>query len=60
VKIKKRQLDAINDAFLVWAGQRYMRIGKKDLEHFRGERAKRGRKLPRGFQRVTQIEVAKD
>ena len=51
---------AESDEFLVWAGQRYMRIGKKDLEHFRGERAKRGRKLPRGFQRVTQIEVAKD
>ena len=51
---------AEGEEFLVWAGQRYMRIGKKDLEHFRGERAKRGHKLPRGFQRVTQIEVAKD
>ncbi len=46
------------DEILVWAGQRYMRIGKKDLAHFRGERAKRGRKLPRGFQRVTRIEIA--
>ena len=45
---------------LVWAGQRYMRIGRKDLEHFKGERAKRGHKLPRGFQRVTRIEVASD
>ncbi len=51
---------ALSDEILVWAGQRYMRIGKKDLEHFRGERAKRGRKLPRGFQRVTKIEVAVD
>jgi len=49
---------AEDEEILVWAGQRYMRIGKKDLEHFRGERAKRGRKLPRGFQRVTRIEVA--
>ena len=48
------------EEILVWAGQRYMRIGRKDLEHFRGERAKRGRKLPRGFQRVTAIEVAGD
>ncbi len=48
------------EEILVWAGQRYMRIGRKDLEHFRGERAKRGRKLPRGFQRVTRIEVAAD
>ena len=45
---------------LVWAGQRYLRMGKKDLEHFVGERAKRGHKLPRGFQRVTKVEVATD
>ncbi len=51
---------AESEEILVWAGQRYLRIGKKDLEHFRGERAKRGRKLPRGFQRVTRIEVAGD
>jgi topoisomerase-4 subunit A len=51
---------ADGEEILVWAGQRYMRIGRKDLEHFRGERAKRGRKLPRGFQRVTLIEVAMD
>jgi topoisomerase-4 subunit A len=49
---------AENEEILVWAGQRYLRIGKKDLEHFRGERAKRGHKLPRGFQRVTKIEIA--
>jgi len=48
------------EEILVWAGQRYMRIGRKDLEHFKGERAKRGRKLPRGFQRVTRIEIALD
>ena len=51
---------AENEEILVWAGQRYLRIGKKDLEHFRGERAKRGHKLPRGFQRVTKIEIAGD
>ena len=45
---------------LVWAGQRYLRMGAKDIEHFRGDRAHRGRKLPRGFQRVTQIELATD
>ncbi len=45
---------------LVWAGQRYLRMGDKELEHFRGDRAKRGRKLPRGFQRVTKIEIAEE
>jgi len=47
-----------NDEILVWAGQRYLRMGRKDIEHFRGERAHRGRKLPRGFQRVTRIDLA--
>jgi topoisomerase-4 subunit A len=46
------------DEILVWAGQRYLRMGGKDLEHYLGDRAKRGRKLPRGFQRVTLIEIA--
>jgi topoisomerase-4 subunit A len=51
---------SLKEEILVWAGQRYLRIGKKDLEHFRSDRAKRGRKLPRGFQRVTRIEIAQD
>ncbi len=49
---------ASDDEILVWAGQRYLRMSGKDIEHFRGERAHRGRKLPRGFQRVTRIELA--
>jgi topoisomerase-4 subunit A len=51
---------ADKDEILVWAGQRYLRLGHKDIDHFRGERAHRGRKLPRGFQRVTRIELAGD
>ena len=43
---------------LLWAGQRYLRMGLKDIQHFLGDRAHRGRKLPRGFQRVTHIERA--
>ncbi|MFT5138747.1 MAG: topoisomerase-4 subunit A [Lysobacterales bacterium] len=45
------------EEILVWAGQRYLRMSSSDLDHYQGERAKRGRKLPRGFQRVTKIEV---
>ena len=51
---------AEKEEILVWAGQRYLRMGAKDIEHFKGERAHRGRKLPRGFQRVTQTELAGD
>ena len=42
---------------LVWSGQRYLRIAWKDTEHYWGERAQRGRKLPRGFQNVTHLIV---
>jgi len=51
---------APGEEILVWAGQRYLRLAEKDLEHYRGDRAKRGRKLPRGFQRVTLLEIATD
>lgn len=43
--------------FLVWSGKRYLRIKWSDLEHYQGERAKRGLKLPRGFQKVDALEV---
>ena len=49
---------APSDEILVWAGQRYLRMSNSDLDHYAGDRAKRGRKLPRGFQRVTRVELA--
>lgn len=42
---------------LVWSGQRYLRIAWKDTDHYWGERAQRGRKLPRGFQNVTHLAL---
>jgi topoisomerase IV subunit A len=42
---------------IVTAGQRHLRLKFKDLEHYIGERARRGRKLPRGFQRVDGLSV---
>ncbi len=46
------------DELLVIAGQRHLRMRAQDLESYRGERARRGRKLPRGFQKVDGLEVA--
>ena len=43
---------------LVWAGQRYLRLSWSDTEHYWGERAQRGRKLPRGFQKVSRLTLA--
>lgn len=39
------------------AGKRKTMIKARDLEHYRGERGRRGNKLPRGFQRVDTTEV---
>ncbi|MCR9278086.1 MAG: DNA topoisomerase IV subunit A [Pseudomonadaceae bacterium] len=39
-----------NGSLTVFSGQRHMRLKPKDLENYIGERARRGRKLPRGFQ----------
>lgn len=50
---------AINedDSLIIHSGKRHLTLKAKDLEHYRGERGRRGHKLPRGFQRVDRIEV---
>ena len=45
------------DTLMVYAGQRYLKMKRSDLEHYFGERGRRGNKLPRGFQKVDRIEV---
>ena len=40
------------------AGQRHITLKWSDLERYLGDRARRGLKLPRGFQRVSSIERA--
>lgn len=45
----------------LWAGKRKLVLAPRDLELYMGDRAKRGRLLPRGFQRISALEwVAKD
>jgi len=39
-------------AVTLFAGKRHITLKAGDLEHYRGERGRRGNKLPRGFQRV--------
>ena len=45
------------DMLIVNAGKRHVKMKFNDLEHYQGERGRRGNKLPRGFQNVTSIEV---
>ncbi|MCP5155187.1 MAG: DNA topoisomerase IV subunit A [Ectothiorhodospiraceae bacterium] len=40
------------------AGRRHLTLKGSDLAHYVGERGKRGRKLPRGLQRVDRMEAA--
>jgi len=39
------------------AGRRKLTLKASDIEHYRGERGRRGNKLPRGLQRVDQVDV---
>jgi topoisomerase-4 subunit A len=41
----------------IHSGKRPMHLSLTDLEHYRGERGRRGNKLPRGFQKVDRVEV---
>jgi topoisomerase-4 subunit A len=43
------------DVLVFEAGQRHLNLKYGDLGHYIGERGRRGRKLPRGFQRVERI-----
>ncbi|MBC3955662.1 DNA topoisomerase IV subunit A [Pseudomonas triticifolii] len=42
---------------LLQAGKRTLSLKPEDLEHYKGERGRRGNKLPRGFQRVDALLV---
>ncbi len=51
---------APNATVVVHSGKRFIRLKGSDLDAYRGERGRRGNKLPRGFQKVDRIEVATD
>ncbi|MNE05715.1 DNA topoisomerase 4 subunit A [compost metagenome] len=41
----------------LFAGKRKLTLKPSDLDYYRGERGRRGAKLPRGLQRVDRIEI---
>ncbi|WP_203141676.1 DNA topoisomerase IV subunit A [Marinobacter mangrovi] len=45
------------DQLQIQAGKRKMTLQFSDLEHYFGERGRRGHKLPRGLQRVDSLEI---
>jgi topoisomerase-4 subunit A len=44
-------------SLVVHAGQRHMSLSRADLEHYAGERGRRGANLPRGLQKVDRMVV---
>ncbi len=45
------------ESLTLYAGKRHLTLRPSDIEHYRGERGRRGNKLPRGFQRVEEMVV---
>jgi topoisomerase-4 subunit A len=46
-----------SDSLLLHAGKRHLRLKFSELEYYRGERGRRGNKLPRGLQKVDRMEL---
>lgn len=44
-------------AVTLYAGKRKLTLKPSDLEHYKGERGRRGFKLPRGLQRVDALDI---
>jgi topoisomerase IV subunit A len=45
------------DTLRIFSGKRYLNLSFSELEHYRGERGRRGNKLPRGFQKADGVAL---
>ncbi len=48
---------AEGQSLVIYSGKRHHNVKFSDLEHYIGERGRRGNKLPRGFQKVDRVAV---
>ena len=55
--VYKRQVIPQGQSVTLFAGKRKLTLKPSDLDYYRGERGRRGAKLPRGLQRVDRIEI---
>jgi len=46
-----------DQVLVIHSGKRHFNLTMSDLEHYRGERGRRGNKLPQGFRKVDAVEV---
>ncbi|MEX1032804.1 MAG: DNA topoisomerase IV subunit A [Cellvibrionaceae bacterium] len=45
------------DQLVIHSGKQHLGLKLSELEHYAGERGRRGNKLPRGYQKVSAVEV---
>ena len=55
--VKDMLILSAGDKLVIYSGKRHKTLKAAELEHYLGERGRRGSKLPRGFQKVDRIEV---
>ena len=48
------------ESLTILSGKRHLTLKARDLDHYAGERGRRGAKLPRGFQRVDGMAVGEN
>ena len=51
------QVFTAQDTLVIHSGKQHTSFRLKDLEHFQGERGRRGNKLPRGYHNVSRMLV---
>ncbi len=49
----------VDSHLIIHVGKRHLTLKPGNIEQFRGERGRRGRKLPRGFRNVDRLEVVR-
>lgn len=52
------QVVSTGEKLTIFSGKRHLTLKLSDLEHYQGERGRRGNKLPRGFQKVDGVSIA--
>ncbi len=55
--VRDIQVIGLDQALTIHAGKRHFTLKGSDLQHYQGERGRRGNRLPRGLQQVTAMTV---
>ncbi len=56
-KVVDMKAMSINATLLIHAGKKYKRLSGAELQEYKGERGRRGKRLPKGYQNVSKLEI---